>query len=381
MKHPFRGRKPVRLPAAFSFQMGVSVLRCGLLLLLLCSAACTSFVKQQEQLSVTMQEIRQRHEEKSSLNPNSFSQSDITPRIRDVALAIPGDDPFERLGAAMRMIIEDFAYDPWYNSRQFTRTADQLFQDRTLGGCSDYALVGLALFRAMGYPSLLVVTASDDWIKRYRDNDLSLVYGHSFIEVMVEGRWYLVDPNHFNFFEHYNPEEPWYPRNELYIARGFDFWDLGLRSTADAKKLLTSFAMETTLRWRSPSMREKFKLHFDLPNLFTGLGKVLASHEHDWLALKRYNQALMHDAEYVPAYVGRAAVYLRQVNYEAALKDLNKALELDPANLEAYYYRGLARKGLGDLPGMNSDLGRAAARGAGWNNTTASPGAASVPAL
>ena len=264
MMRNLRDRMSARRSVAFFFLMQALVRPGVILLLVLSTAACTSFVKQQEQLSETMQEIQLQHEEKNSLDPVSFSQSDVTPRIRDIALALPGDDAFERLAAAMRLIIEDFAYDPWYNNRQFTRTADQLFQDRTLGGCSDYALVGLALFRAMGYPSLLVVTASDDWIKRYRENALSLVYGHSFIEVLVDGRWYLVDPNHFNFFENYNPEEPWYPRNELFIARGYDFWDLGLRSTADAKQLLTAFALETTLQWRDPSMREKFKLHFDL---------------------------------------------------------------------------------------------------------------------
>lgn len=380
MNRSLRGRLLMKLPAAFSRPFFPFMARMALVLAVSCAPACTSFVGQQQQLSRTLQKIEQRHAEKNNLDPRSFSQSDVTDRIRDVALTIRGRDDFERLAAAMRMIIEDFAYDPWMNRQQFTRTADQLFQDRTLGGCSDYALVGLALFRAMGYPSLLVLTASHDWIERYRRNNLSLVYGHSFIEVLVGGRWYLVDPNHFNFFEHYNPKEPYYPRNELFITRGYDFWDIGLRSTEDAKKLLTSFALENKLGWRSPSMREKFKLHFDLPNLFTGLGNVLASHEHEWLALKRYNQALTHDKKYVPAYIGRAAVRIRQGQHEAALEDLNKALDLDPTNAEAYYYRGLVRKALGDLPGMTSDLSRAAVKGV-QNGTKESPKKSSARSL
>ena len=92
-------------------------------------------------------------------------------------------------------------------------------------------------------------------------------------------------------------------------------------------------------------MREKFQLHFDLPDLFTGLGNVLASHRHDWLALKRYNQALVHDPKHVPAYIGRAAVRIHQGDNLVALKDLNKALELDPDNTEAYYYRGACPQG------------------------------------
>ncbi len=373
MSSSISGRQPDRLSAVFFSFFVVQSCRAALVLLLLSATACTSFVEQQQQLSRNLQNIEQRHEDKTSQDARYFSQSEVTPRILEVAAGIQGRDDFERLGAAMRLIIEDFAYDPWLNRKQFSRTADQIFQDRTLGGCSDYALVGLALFRAMGYPSLLVLTASYDWVERYRENNLSLVYGHSFIEVLVNGRWYLIDPNHFNFFENYNPEEPYYPRNELFVTRGYDFWDIGVRSTDDVTKLLTFFAVETGLVWRSPSMREKFQLHFDLPDLFTGLGNVLASHRHDWLALKRYNQALVHDPKHVPAYIGRAAVRIHQGDNLVALKDLNKALELDPDNTEAYYYRGLVRKALGDLSGMNSDLDRAAVKREDGNGTAGSP--------
>ncbi len=293
----------------------------------------------------------------------SASQSAITPEIQAVAETIQGENDFDRLYQAMKYIIEHFAYDPQLNTRQFGRTAQELFTTRTLGGCSDYALAGLALFRAMNIPSMLVLTASLDWIERHRNNPLSVVYGHSFIEVLIGERWYLVDPNHFVLYERYNPAEPFYPRKEVFLCRGYDFWDLGLRSQEQAWELLLAKATASPPVYREPSLRERFTVKFNMPRLFTGLGDILSRNRNDFLALKRYSRALEYDPGYAPAYVNRAEVYLRLSKYSDALRDLDQAQTLDPRNARVYYFRGLAYKGLGDMARMQENLQRAAALG------------------
>ena len=120
------------------------------------------------------------------------AQTAPSPAIEAAAAAVrdaagPGD--FNRLLAAMRYVGEHLAYDALGSRDQFRRDAATLFRERTLDGCSDFALAQLALFRALGYPSRLVLTMNAKWLARYRDNPLALPNGHSFIEVWVDGRW------------------------------------------------------------------------------------------------------------------------------------------------------------------------------------------------
>jgi tetratricopeptide (TPR) repeat protein len=47
-------------------------------------------------------------------------------------------------------------------------------------------------------------------------------------------------------------------------------------------------------------------------------------------------------------------------NEELAIADFDRAIQLDPSTVEAYYYRGLAKKNLVDLAGAKEDLEQAA---------------------
>ena len=339
----------------------LAALAAGLVLLAL--TACTPDAKRHDALTHTWQELQQR----STTAPNNAqavkagpSQCVLSDEIITVARSIRGDDQFARIHNALKFLIEGFAYDPQYNQRQFTRTAADLFRDRTLGGCSDYALAGLALFRAMDFPALLVVTASREWIERYNTNRLSLVYGHSFIELFVDGRWYLADPNHFVLYERYDPKDRDYPRKEVFIKRGYDFWDLGLHSSEDAEALLVRKALTEPLpAFKAPALRERFVVSFNLPELFVNLGDVLARKNNDFLALKRYQRAIELDPKFVPAYLNRAALLLRLQRYAEAVQDCDKALTLEPGNRQAHYYRGQARRGLGNSAGMQEDVRKA----------------------
>lgn len=283
----------------------------------------------------------------------ALGQTAPSPAIEAMARRIKEahESEVERMRMALGLLVQEFAYDPAYARRQFTRSAAELFESRILGGCSDYALAGLALFRAMGHPCMLVVTVSSKWLARREINPLAVGYGHSFIEVMLDGRWHLADPNHFVLYDNYAPEEPFYPHKELFMARGYDFHALGLRSTKDAEAMLQRQSLLPKPRYQKPSMTPRVKVELDLPALFVGLGDILAG-KNDFLALKRYTRALDFDPEYAPAFLARGRLHLRLGRTSQALQDLEQALGL-AANApesqtlqEALQLRDQARKAL-----------------------------------
>lgn len=173
----------------------------------------------------------------------SGAQSVVTERIRDTAERLEGRTRRQRLDRAMDYIWENFSYDPWLKTEAFERTADQLFQSRVLCGCSDFALVQIALFRGLGIPSRMVITCNVDWIECYRRDRLVLSEGHSFIEVYLEDGWHLVDSTYRWLFSGYDPGARYYPHGEVFCRRGRDFWDMGIRTMSDLDRLLKGMAI------------------------------------------------------------------------------------------------------------------------------------------
>ncbi len=183
-------------------------------------------------------------------------QCQISPAIADVARSIRDNDNIRTLQDAMRYVGENFVYDSWYNNDQFSQTAAALFEKKILGGCSDYALAELALFRALGIPARLVLTVDVDWIERYRRDGISIPIGHTFIEVVINREWILVDPTFFVVYQGYDPDDRWFPKRQMFLARTLDFWSIGLRSTEDYYGLHLQSARFNTSAYRDPQYRE-----------------------------------------------------------------------------------------------------------------------------
>ena len=184
---------------------------------------------------------------------NGGAQSAITPRIAAEAREISGGNRRERLFRAMQHAWRTFSYDGWRNTDAFQRTADELFEGRVLGGCSDFALVEIALFRALGVPSRMVITANVDWIYEYSVDRLAMAEGHSFIEVFLEDRWYLVDSTYRWFFSDYDPGLPSFPHGEYFCRRGNDFWDMGIHSVRELEQRLVDLALNYEHDFEEPS--------------------------------------------------------------------------------------------------------------------------------
>ncbi len=181
-------------------------------------------------------------------------QSRITPVIARTASQISGLTRRERLFKAVDYFWKNFTYDNWYSDKAFTLSADQLFKKKVLGGCSDCALVQVAVFRALQIPARLVLTANVDWMQAYQENDLLISTGHVFIEVYLEDRWYLVDSTYRLLFSDYNPDTKSYPRREYYCIRGRDYWDMGIKDISGLNIVFSekALAFEGAL-YRNPS--------------------------------------------------------------------------------------------------------------------------------
>lgn len=172
----------------------------------------------------------------------SGSQSRITPSVAAEAAAITGQNRRERLYQVVDHVWQHFAYDAWFSDQNFSKTADELFARKVLGGCSEYALVQAALARASGIPARLVVTAKVDWMLDFQKNDLLLPVGHVFIEVFLEDRWFLVDATYGYLYDQYDPSAKYYPRGEIRCWQGRDYWHQGLDSVEAVSRLLKAEA-------------------------------------------------------------------------------------------------------------------------------------------
>jgi tetratricopeptide (TPR) repeat protein len=59
------------------------------------------------------------------------------------------------------------------------------------------------------------------------------------------------------------------------------------------------------------------------------------------------------------AYVERGLCYFAKGEYDRAITECSKAIELDPETADLYYWRSVLRKHKGDGLGADADLARA----------------------
>jgi len=173
---------------------------------------------------------------------SASQQSQLTERISQEAGTIHGQNRREKVYRVMSHVWEQFKFDRWDNERMFTRSADDLFRERTLGGCADYALVLVTFFRALEIPARMVVTANVNWIKAYQANPLSMPEGHVFVEAFLEERWALVDPTFRLLYSDHNPAQTSYPGEQLYCLRGPDYWEMGLHKVTHLQRTMAECA-------------------------------------------------------------------------------------------------------------------------------------------
>jgi tetratricopeptide (TPR) repeat protein len=72
-------------------------------------------------------------------------------------------------------------------------------------------------------------------------------------------------------------------------------------------------------------------------------------------AIEQFTKVIEMDEKFVEAYNMRGNCYSALKKNEEAVKDFSKAIEMDPNNRNAFSNRGLAYKAMGKLPQAKSD--------------------------
>lgn len=90
---------------------------------------------------------------------------------------------------------------------KFARSATQIVESGTYNGCAEYATVFENFSRALGIPTVHVLTANHKWIKAFKNGERIVHSGHHFCECYLSGKWYLIDPIHNKIYDTYNKED------------------------------------------------------------------------------------------------------------------------------------------------------------------------------
>lgn len=72
-------------------------------------------------------------------------------------------------------------------------------------------------------------------------------------------------------------------------------------------------------------------------------------------AIEQFNKVIEMDDKFVEAYNLRGNCYSALKKHDEAIKDYSKSIELDPNNRNAFLNRGLSYKAMGKLPQAKSD--------------------------
>ncbi|HPT11849.1 MAG TPA: tetratricopeptide repeat protein [Bacteroidales bacterium] len=76
-------------------------------------------------------------------------------------------------------------------------------------------------------------------------------------------------------------------------------------------------------------------------------------------AVTIFNQAIKNNPANPDAFYYRGIAKSELRDYKSAIADFTKAIELNPGKVDAFYERGMARKRLGDYSGARADFARA----------------------
>jgi len=86
----------------------------------------------------------------------------------------------------------------------------------------------------------------------------------------------------------------------------------------------------------------------------------LAKGDYDG-AIEEFNRAIQLKPAYADAYTGRGTAKLAKGDNDGAIEEFNRAIQLKPQFADAYTGRGNAKRAKGDIDGANLDLATAAA--------------------
>jgi hypothetical protein len=143
-------------------------------------------------------------------------------------LAAKGADERGTLSQVVRWVGRNLRQDA---SKAATwRTVDQILVDGTAGGEADRALVIGAMARAAGIPVVWVKALSLAFLRQggWRQGSFDASAGRTFLEVHLQGRWHLLDPETALLHGDYDPSVTRLPGDTVAFDKGGDPYALVL---------------------------------------------------------------------------------------------------------------------------------------------------------
>ena len=108
------------------------------------------------------------------------------------------------------------------------------------------------------------------------------------------------------------------------------------------------YAGEALINWPQDALTSK-----SVATLSFGGSNDLKTAEHD------INEVMHHSHKHAEAYFIRGLIKAKTENYEGAIKDFTKSIELRPNSAKAYYDRGLAHAMMDEIKQAMQDFSRA----------------------
>jgi len=122
--------------------------------------------------------------------------------------------------------------EPEFKSEVFRkRSTSEIIESGFVTGCTDYALVFITFMRAKGIPAKYIEAVSTKWLE---SGDPEYLEGHVFSEVLLNNKWYIVDPQGAVI-------KAWYGKRYEILAEGLDSWDIEVKNLEDLKKKFLEF--------------------------------------------------------------------------------------------------------------------------------------------
>jgi hypothetical protein len=149
-------------------------------------------------------------------------------RIQALARQLAGETPRATLAAFSQWIHRNLKADPAAASTWMDLATMQ--QRKTVGGQAGRAALLGTLARAAGIPTVWVETVDLAWIEGLRAGRTGVEQhrGHVFLEVHLDGRWWLLDPDTLMLHDGWSETERRYPGERYAFEKGDDPYDMVL---------------------------------------------------------------------------------------------------------------------------------------------------------
>lgn len=110
------------------------------------------------------------------------------------------------------------------------RTASEIIENKIVTGCTDYALVFIALCRAKKIPTKYIEAIRRRWLDIGEEK---FIEGHVFAECFFNGKWYIIDPQEGTINVSY--------QRFVVFKEGIDSWGIGINNFDELKKQFLEF--------------------------------------------------------------------------------------------------------------------------------------------